>query len=300
MAEIEREPLHAAQKQIAIAEALTGLEIDVDRCVVCSQVRGLGLHHAVFKSKGGKEGPVVPLCLRCHENVHQHEWTLTLEADGLFLYDREGEVVFRLLRWPLPGEAGQLVEMLDRVSEVEKLMPELAPALPTWQAVEVFNSLRSCYDSGWRAQTRLIGEFYSYRMPGVAPADKVALLCDLFGLRRSQLYSYLQVHSAFRESPALEGTRLSMGYAIEAARSQHPEKWLEVAEDRKNVHPSFSRDDLRQEIIRAGDRARPLEPSGEPETPTVKHVWGRCSHCGAIDWHEKLPVGSDGKPVEVI
>jgi len=252
-------------------------------------------HHC---SHGGHEGAVLPACVKCHDRIHAREWHLKVsKEDGLEVYDAEGTLIWRLKRWPLPGEAGDLVHLLDRLVEVERLMPDLAPALLPWQAVEVFNGLRTSCDSGWRAQMRLIGEFWEYRLPGISQGEKVAVLCELFSLRRSQVYSHLQVHEAFRVSSALDTTPLSMRYAVEAARSEHPEEWLGVAEERKMLHPSFSSDDLKQEIIRAEDRTNPLESRLPSET--VKRVYGKCSECGAIGWHEKLPVGSDGKPVEV-
>jgi len=285
--EVERVPFRPAQNQVAITEAITGVELELHLCGICSTNRGVSMHHAVL-----------PACVKCHNRIHAGEWKMKVSAEGLEVFDSEGQLIWRLKRWPLSGEAGDLVSLLDRMIEIERLMPELAPSLLPWQAVEVFNGLRTSCDSGWRAQMRLIGEFWEYRLPGITQGEKVAVLCGLFSLRRSQVYSYLQVHEAFRVSSALDNTPLSMRYAVEAARSEHPEEWLGVAEERKMLHPSFSSDDLKQEIIRAGDRARPTEP-GEAESPRATRVWGRCVQCGAIDWHEKLPVGSDGKPVEV-
>ena len=292
--EIEREPVRPSQRQVEVTEAMTGVRLDLELCAICTRVRGVGDHHIVFRSQGGKEGPTMPCCVDCHGKVHDGKWTVELDEDGIYLLERE-EVVWRLKRWPLPGEPGDLVQLLDRTNEVLKLMPEVAPALLPWQAAEVFRGLREVGEGGWRAQTRLIGEMYAWRMPGWSSPDKVEALCNLFGLRRSQVYNHVSVAEGFEGNPVLEETQLSMGYAIEAARTDDPAAWMRVAEERKLEHPSFSRDDLKVEIVKAG--ARRSEPDAVP--PEAPKVWAKCEECGHVGFMEKLPVGSDGKPVDV-
>jgi len=293
--ELEREPVRPSQRQVEVTAALTGVRLDLELCAICTRVRGVGDHHVVFRSQGGKEGPTMPCCVDCHNRIHEHVWMVDLDETGIFLSDREGQPVWRLKRWPLPGEAGDLVSLLDKTSEVLKLMPEVAPALLPWQASEVFRGLRELGEGGWRAQTRLIGEMYQWRMPGWTSPDKVEALCNLFGIRRSQAYNYVSVAESFEGNPVLEETELSMGYALEAARTDDPAAWLKVAEERKLQHPSFSRDDLKVEIVRAG--ARKSEPEAAP--PAVPKVWAKCEGCGRAGWMEKLPVGSGGQPVDV-
>src|SRR3990170_2912165 len=198
------EPLHPAQAQVAITESITGVQIDLEHCLICGAVRGVGLHHVIYKSRGGEKGPVVPLCLTCHEKEHAHDWRLELEQDGIYLYDREGQVVWRLQRWPLAGEPGEFVQLLDRVTQATKLMPEIAPALLPWQAAEVFRALKEVGEGGWRGQCRLAGELFAWRMPNMTGPEKVEALCSLFGIRRSQCYNALQVADAFAESNALD------------------------------------------------------------------------------------------------
>lgn len=268
----------------------------MELCSICTRARGVSDHHVVFRSRGGEEGPTMPCCVDCHNRIHDGTWTVDLAEDGIYLLDKEGQPVWRLKRWPLPGEAGDLVAMLDQAGEALKLMPEIAPALLPWQAAEVFRALREVGEGGWRAQTRLIGEMAAWRMPGWSSPDKVEALCGLFGMRRSQAYNYVAVAESFRDSDVLENTQLSMGYAIEAARTAEPEAWLRVAEERKLEQPSFSRDDLKAEIIRAG--ARKSEPPAAESTAPPK-VWAKCEQCGHVGWAEKLPVGSQGEPVNV-
>lgn len=296
MPEIEREPVSSYQRGVEVTAAVTGVKLDLELCAVCTRPRGLGGHHITFRSKGGEEGPQMPVCVDCHGRIHDHVWSVELLENGMVLNDREGQPVWRLMAWPLPGEAGEFVQLLDRVTETTKLMPVIAPALLPWQAVEVFRALREVGEGGWRAQTRLIGEMYQWRMPGWTSPDKVEALCSLFVLRRSQLYNHLQVAEAFNESNVLEQTELSMGYAIEASRTNEPEAWLKRAEEQKLQHPQYSRDDLKAEIVQAG--ARKSQPADEtPASPQM--VWAKCSHCGVAGWNERLPVGSDGKPVDV-
>ncbi len=292
------EPLRPSQRQVAITEQLTGVSLDVEICAICSNNRGVGDHHVIFRSRGGTAGPTLPACVRCHDTIHRGDWKLKLLKDRLEIRDLQGEVIWRLQRWPFGGDAGQFVQLLDRVSDVEKLMPDIAPALLPWQAVQVFESLRIVSDGGWRAQMRLIGEFYTYRMPGRTSPEKIEALCNLFRLRRSQVYNHIGVVQAFGESPVVEETSLGMGYLIEAARSEKPKEWLQFAEERKHVYPSFSRDDLRKEIERAGARRyQPPEEKAGPPAPV--RIWGQCPHCKYVGYIEKLPIGSDGEPVQM-
>jgi hypothetical protein len=293
--EIEREPLAQHQRGVKVTEEMTGVKLDVESCAICTRVRGLGGHHITFRSKGGEDGPQMPICVDCHNRIHDREWTVELLENGMMLNDREGQPIWRLMAWPLPGDAGEFVQLLDRVTEATKLMPEIAPALLPWQAVEVFRALREVGEGGWRAQTRLIGEMYQWRMPGWTSPDRVEALSTLFGLRRSQLYNHLQVAEAFSGNDVLEQTELSMGYAIEAARTSEPAAWLKRAEEQKLQHPSYSRDDLKAEIVRAGARKSAPDEAPAP-SPTV---WSKCAKCGAVGFNEKLPVGSDGTPVDV-
>lgn len=294
---VTREPFRPAQDQVAITEELTGVRLDLELCGVCSRNRGVGDHHIVFRSKGGHEGPTIPVCETCHRKIHMHEWTLELLERGMQLLDREGTVIWRLMAWPLAGEPGEFVQLLDRVTDATKLMPEIAPALLPWQAVEVFNSLRALGEGGWRAQTRLIGEMYQYRMPGWSGPEKVEALARFFTIRRSQAYNHLQIATAFRESTLLDDTQLSMGYVLEASRTEEPDAWLRLAQQRKVDHPAFSRDDLKEEIVKAG--ARKWEPSPAVAEAAQKMVYAECSHCGTVGWHKKLPIGSDGRPVNI-
>ncbi|KKL11687.1 hypothetical protein LCGC14_2543280 [marine sediment metagenome] len=55
------------------------------------------------------------------------------------------------------------------------------------------------------------------------------------------------------------------------------------------------KDDLKTEIVKAG--ARRSEPDAVP--PEAPKVWAKCEECGHLGWVKKLPVGSDGKPVDV-
>ena len=298
--ETTREPLHPAQDQLRVTEELTGIALEEHLCGVCTRVRGVGLHHIVFRSRGGHEGPVIPLCLACHSNLHAEGiWELDLLEDGMRIVEKEtGEIVWRLMRWPFEGGPGEFVGLLDRVMEVERLMPQIAPALLPWQAAEAYQALKGVQDGGWRAQMHLVRELHDWRLPGRPPGERIEAICSLLGIRRSQVYSYLNVAKAFEGSSALDETPLGMSYLVEAAKTEEPEAWLRLAEERKSQHPSFSRDDLRQEIVLAG-AVKETPKLGREETPATVHVWGRCPDCGTVGWKEKLPVGSEGDPVRV-
>ena len=39
-------------------------------CAICGATGHIEMHHAVPRSRGGKRGPVVALCGRCHHHHH--------------------------------------------------------------------------------------------------------------------------------------------------------------------------------------------------------------------------------------
>ncbi len=102
MPEIEREPIRRSQRQTQITEAMTGVRLDLELCGVCSRSRGVGDHHLEFRSQGGEEGPTIPICIDCHGRIHAREWFLEIVSDGLEILDREGDLIWRLKKWPLP------------------------------------------------------------------------------------------------------------------------------------------------------------------------------------------------------
>ena len=301
-ATLRREPLIEGQYQIGIIEELTGLEIQVELCSICCGLRGISLHHVVWRSHGGLRGTVLPLCLNCHERIHRREWEVVLDDDGMHVIDLEtGEIIWRLKRWPkemegIAASAGDFIHLLDEVGEVTKQMAIIAPALKPDEAVEVYRALRDLGENGWKAQCRLIGEMHEHRLPGKSDAEKIEALSGAFGLRRSQLYSLLTVYRSFAESPIFDTSTLSQRYFVEASRAAEPEAWIALAQERKLTMPSFSSQDLAQEIRIAG--ARRAAPAAEaPVAPIM--VWAKCSSCGVVGFHEKLPVGSDGQPVNI-
>lgn len=297
-AEIIGEPLRPSQHQSEVTRAMTGVDLDLHLCAVCCTNRGVGDHHLVWRSHGGEDGPTLPVCPRCHGLVHANEWMLRIEKDGLAIYDREGTQIWRLKRWPEQvHEPGYFVQLLDGVTEATTFMTEIAPALLPWQATEVFRALSDAQAGGWRAQARLIGEFFEYRMPHLDGPEKIKALCEMFGCRRSSIYNYVSVASAFKDSPALEATPLSLGYVIEAAKTADPIAWLDHAQERKEQHPAYSRSDLRAEIIQQQARVRTV--ASDSAEPAMGRVWAKCSGCGKADWMQRLPVGNDGKPVEI-
>ncbi len=297
--EITREPFRQYQGGTEVTKALTGVTVDLELCAVCSQNRGVGDHHITFRSAGGSDGPTLPLCLRCHNHIHDREWFLEVVDRGLEISDSEGDLIWRLYAWPLAGDAGEFVQMLQTVAQTMAVMPDMASALLPWQAAEMFRALRDLGEGGWRAQARLIGEWSAYRCPGLSLQDKIPVISELFGIRKSQCYNYMSVATAFKDSDVLEWTELSMGYAIEAARTTDPVAWLTFAQERKLEHPQFTRDDLKTEIKRAGVLKFPPAESDAGGDDKTRVVWAKCNKCGAVDWMEKLPVGSDGKPINV-
>lgn len=297
--EIERVLIRPSQSNLEVTTALTGIVPDPHMCNLCTgTVRGIGDHHITFRGRGGKAGPVLPLCVNCHINLHEGHWMLYASERGLELEDEEtGEIIWRLLRYPFDGQPGDVVQALDSVTELQKRMPEIAPALMTWQALEVYRALKEVGSQGWRATARLITEMYHYRTPGLAAGDKIEAIMRFFDLRKAQCYNYLNVIEAFGDVPEFEETPLSMEMLVEASRTEEPVAWLHVAEERKTEHPTFSRGDFRQEINKAGAAKAKVEDGGGEAKPAI--VYALCKHCGKADWMEKQPVGSDGEPIKI-
>jgi 5-methylcytosine-specific restriction endonuclease McrA len=60
------------------------------RCQICGSTYQISLHHIVFRSQGGLDGPRIPLCNHCHMRLHseggfrlKHEKKL-LQVAGIF------------------------------------------------------------------------------------------------------------------------------------------------------------------------------------------------------------------------
>ncbi len=298
--EIERVLIRPSQSNLEVTTALTGIVPDPEMCNICTgTVRGIGDHHITFRGRGGKAGPVLPLCTNCHIQIHEGHWMLYASERGLELEDEEtGEIIWRLLRYPFDGQPGDVVQALDSVTELQKHMTDIAPSLMTWQALEVYRALKEVGSQGWRATARLITEMYRYRTPGLAAGDKIEAIMRFFDLRKASVYNYLNVIEALGETPAFEESPLSMEMMVEASRTDDPEAWVKVFEERKVQHPQFNRGDAREEVNKAGaSKAKPKEDDGGE--PDKKMVYAVCGHCGVADWMESMPVGSDGKPVEI-
>lgn len=65
------------------------------RCALCDDVRGLQIHHAVHRSRGGSDDPMnlITLCWRCHAEAHgtflpERHPTLPQTPEELYLFRR--------------------------------------------------------------------------------------------------------------------------------------------------------------------------------------------------------------------
>lgn len=301
-AEIVYEPLNPSQDQLKVTAALTGVYVDIDSCSVCGQVRGIGFHHVIFRSHGGTDGPVLPLCLKCHNSIHEGEWEARLIAQGPgqgaieLLGPPDDTVIWRLQAWPGKDDAGRFIRSIDAAHDAQQRVMEVAGALLPWQKREVFDALRSVQEGGWRAQVRLLDEYVRYGTPGLSPGEKEEAAMALFDIRRATYHNYRKIGETFRESDALERTEVSQRIALTAASTTEPEKWIDVAQERKLQDRNFTSDDLKEEAIIAG--AWKPDAEGNVPEPKSRTQYGKCKECGHVGYFEVLPVGSDGKPVE--
>lgn len=67
------------------------------RCQICGSTWECALHHMVFKSQMGHNGPRVPLCNRCHMRLHgeagfrkKHESKLFRIAHTFYVLQSQG------------------------------------------------------------------------------------------------------------------------------------------------------------------------------------------------------------------
>ncbi len=310
---ITREPLHPLQRQLGVLEELTGIEIQPDRCAICSRMRGLGYHHLVFRSHGGHDGPLLPLCTTCHERIHDRIWEAWWDEEGVEVVEwNTGEVVWRQKRWPqelahIARTAGDFIHLLDTTQEALKLMPLIAPALRTDEALEMDRALRDVQEDGWKARCRLLREMHDFRLAGLSSDEKIEALRDAFGLQRAQLLNLLAIGRTFADSTILDESPLSQGYFREAAKTTQPEAWVQMAQERKLASPQFSVQDLSAEIKRSNQAAieagaPPVLKNPAPSAPAVQRVFVKvmCPHgVEFTTWAEKVPVGSDGQPVDI-
>lgn len=294
------EPIRLSQRQTKITELLTGiLPIDLERCVICEQHKGVGDHHLIFRSHGGEEGPTVPACQRCHANVHENKvWLLQAKAgEGLFVIDiATEEVIWRRLTWPLKVEPGEFVRVFDTARDVQKSIVQIAGALPAAHKAELFRSLSAVEEGGWRAKVRLVDEHLRYGTPGLTPGQKIDTVMDLFEISRPQAYNYKKIAETYRETDALERAELTQREFLTAADTTDPERWVNIAQERKLQDRNFTSDDLKEEAIIANEW-KPDADGNVPE-PRDRKGYGECPECGKTGYFKLLPIGSDGKPVE--
>jgi 5-methylcytosine-specific restriction endonuclease McrA len=73
------------------------MEFFLGRCQICGSTYQVSLHHLIFRSQGGTNGPRLPLCGKCHiAGVHgtpefrrKHEERLFEIADVFYTFYKE-------------------------------------------------------------------------------------------------------------------------------------------------------------------------------------------------------------------
>jgi len=82
-----------ALMEIRLSDAERRRLVEGDWCRICGAAGGVTeLHHAVFRSQGGKKGPLVRLCSQCHQYVHMRM---------LWLFEKEGRIAFAFGHGPI-------------------------------------------------------------------------------------------------------------------------------------------------------------------------------------------------------
>lgn len=85
-------------------------------CCVCGRPRQHG-HHVVFRSHGGKDSHIVPLCAACHDKAHAHRlWFKALDG-RLWALEVDEPCSIDTAYW---GD-GKWHDLLERQSAIKEL-----------------------------------------------------------------------------------------------------------------------------------------------------------------------------------
>jgi hypothetical protein len=204
---------------------------------------------------------LLTLCRRCHRNVHEGGWVVSLSETELKVTDKRTgtEVMRRLYRQGFDAGAflagfGQIELVLgDGIGSIAFLDDE--------QLVEAFRISRIVGKKAWLVQAAILYEaqrrsVYGEGMLvgiarqfeiGVRQAEKYALVWRTFFNRDETLEASpgssvdnVNVDAIFLEEPSW--------YVVAATESPAPHQWLAYAQDRKAENPRYSISDFRSDI----------------------------------------------------
>src|SRR6266542_3523681 len=280
-------------------------------CSICSGRSQLDRHHVVPKRMGGSrdasvhaQSNLLTLCRRCHRNVHEAGWAISLSETELKVTDkRTGTEVMRRLYQQgfdagafladfshielILGDGFGSIAFLDDEQLVEALRISRTVGKKAWlvQAAILYEAQRqSIYGEGM-----LIGIARQFEI-GVRQAEKYALVWRTFFDRDGTAESSpgpredcVNVDAIFLEEPSW--------YIVAITESPAPHKWLAYAQDRKAENPRYSISDFRSDIQSVHPPSlENLVPAGDGDER--RRRWWQCP------WVQPFCT-RDGRPIAV-
>src|SRR5438552_428108 len=281
------------------------------KCAICSSRRELDRHHVVPRRMGGSrdkqvqaQSNLLTLCRRCHRNLHEGGWVLSLSEAELRVTDKRTgtEVMRRLYRQGF--DSGAFLAGFNQIELVLGNGIESIVFLDDEQLVEAFRISRTVGKKAWLIQAAILYEaqrrsVYGEGMLvgiarqfeiGVRQAEKYALVWRTFfdcnetpEASQGSSTNNVNVDAIFLEEPSW--------YVVAATESPAPHQWLAYAQDRKAENPRYSISDFRSDI----ESSHP--PSVENLVPADdaderRRRWSQCP------WVEPFCT-RDGRPIPV-
>jgi len=201
---------------------------------------------------------LLTLCRRCHRNLHEGGWSISLSETELRVTDaRSGtEVMRRLYRQGFDASA-----FLSGFNEMESLLGEGIGSiafLDDEQLVEAFRISRTVGKKAWLVQAAILYEAQRRSVYGEGRVVAIARQFEI-GVRQAEKYALVwrtffnrdempeALHGPSTNSVNVDAIFLEepSWYVVAATESPEPHKWLAYAQDRKAENPRYSISDFR-------------------------------------------------------
>jgi hypothetical protein len=232
-----------------------------NQCAICGAGRDLDRHHVRPRRMGGSRDPgvlseenLVIVCRRCHTNLHEGRWTVTVSGEGLFVEDAiTGELVMRRLTNP-DIDRPMLFQLLNLTADSYARVLDALPFLSDEELIEAFGYARSFGKQSWLVQAAVLHEAQARSIYGDQALAAVARRFDI-SLRQAEKYAAVwQTFFAMQEG-AQENVNIDeivleepSWYVVAASETKDPHTWLAYAQDRKLEDPRYTVAALRRDI----------------------------------------------------
>jgi len=247
---------------------------------------------------------LLTLCRRCHRNLHEGGWSISLSETELRVTDaRSGtEVMRRLYRQGFDASA-----FLSGFNEIESLLGEGIGSiafLDDEQLVEAFRISRTVGKKAWLVQAAILYEAQRRSVYGEGRVVAIARQFEI-GVRQAEKYALVwrtffnrdempeALHGPSTNSVNVDAIFLEepSWYVVAATESPEPHKWLAYAQDRKAENPRYSISDFRSDIQSVHPPSvETLVPAGDVDERRGR--WWQCP------WVEPFCT-RDGRPIPV-